>query len=428
MRPWGVPRAAVPTPLTSTGLAEGAELGEAVVAIGRAAGLHSVGVTTADVFDETRRHLFDRKQEGLHATMQFTYRNPERSTDPTRILPGARSLVVGAWSYRRSDSPAPNAEPDSDAAAGRPLDRTYDRLSGGDRYRPVGRVARYARSDHYASLRQALAPIAEHLRGLGWRATVVCDDNALVDRAAAHRAGIGWFGKNSLLLVPGAGSWFVLGSVVTDAPLHPTRPDPPAAHAEGCGSCSRCMGACPTGALVSPGVLDARKCLAWLVQAPGPFPEEYREALGDRIYGCDECQQVCPINKVADRRDPVALPSSQPPSTTPPSTTPPSTTPPITDGSRVDLLDLLEAPDDQLMEAHGRWYIAERDPRYLRRNALVALGNVGDGHHPATEAALRRWLGTDDPMLAEHARWAARRLDRHDLISPAPRHPSPPHQ
>jgi epoxyqueuosine reductase len=393
------------------------------VAIGRAAGLHSVGITTADVFDETRRHLFDRKQKGLHATMQFTYRNPERSTDPTRIVAGARSLVVGAWSYRRSDSPAPNAEPDSDAAAGRPLDRTSDRSSEGSPYRPEGRVARYARSDHYASLRQALTPIAEHLRGLGWRATVVCDDNALVDRAAAHRAGIGWFGKNSLLLVPGAGSWFVLGSVVTDAPLRPTRPDPPAAHAEGCGSCSRCMGACPTGALVSPGVLDARKCLAWLVQAPGPFPEEYRVALGDRIYGCDECQQVCPINKVADRRDPVALPSSQPPSTTPP-----STTPPITDGSRVDLLDLLEAPDDQLMEAHGRWYIAERDPRYLRRNALVALGNVGDGHHPATEAALRRWLGTDDPMLAEHARWAARRLDRHDLISPAPRHPSPPHQ
>ena len=365
-----------------------------MVTIGRAAGLDPVGVATAETFEETRRHLFERKRSGLHASMQFTYRNPARSTDPTRILPGARSLVVGAWSYRRREHGEPTADPDR-----------HDTLD-----RPVGRVARYARTDHYASLRLALDPVAEHLRERGWRATVVCDDNALVDRAAAHRAGIGWFGKNSLLLVPGAGSWFVLGSVVTDAPLRPSRPGSPAAHAEGCGSCSRCMGACPTGALVSPGVLDARKCLAWLVQAPGTFPEEYRVALGDRIYGCDECQQVCPINKVADRRDP------PPP---PPSRSRPSSAR-STDDSRVDLLELLEAPDEQLMEAHGRWYIADRDPRYLRRNALVALGNVGDGSHPGTARALRRWLGGDDPMLAEHARWAARRLGRHDLIPPTP--------
>ncbi len=367
-----------------------------MLTIGREAGLESVGVTTAEVFEDTRRDLLERKRSGLHASMQFTYRNPERSTDPTRILPGARSLVVGAWSYRQADSATTTHHSDGPA---------FDR--------PEGRVARYARSDQYARLRGALTSIAEHLRGSGWRATVVSDDNALVDRAAAHRAGIGWFGKNSLLLVPGAGSWFVLGSVVTDAPLVPSRPAA-ATHAEGCGSCSRCMGACPTGALVAPGVLDARKCLAWLVQAPGTFPEEYRVALGDRIYGCDECQQVCPINKVADRRDP---PPPAPPLSPPPP--PPLSSARTTDGSRVDLLDLLEAPDEQLMEAHGRWYIAERDPRYLRRNALVALGNVGNGRHPGTERVLRRWLVADDPMLAEHARWAARRLARHDLIPPA---------
>ena len=360
------------------------------MAVGRAAGLDTVGVATAEVFEETRRHLLARKRIGLHASMQFTYRNPERSTDPARILPGARSLVVGAWSYRQRDRDEPTTGPDGHPSVDR----------------PVGRVARYARSDHYASLRRALGSVAEHLRDQGWRATVVCDDNALVDRAAAHRAGIGWFGKNSLLLVPGAGSWFVLGSVVTDAPLRPSRPDGPAAHAEGCGSCSRCMGACPTGALVSPGVLDARKCLAWLVQTPGTFPEEYRVALGDRIYGCDECQQVCPINKVADRRDP---PPPRPPASVG-----------SADGSGVDLVELLGASDDQLMETHGRWYIADRDPRYLRRNALVALGNVGDGSHPGTARALSRWLGGDDPMLAEHARWAARRLGRHDLIPPTP--------
>jgi epoxyqueuosine reductase len=376
-----VPRAAVSEPPRPDGPVEGADLTDAVVGLGRAAGLAVVGVTTAETFDETRRHLFERRDRGLHGGMQFTYRNPDRSTDPGRILPGARSLVVGAWSYRRAGPGDPDADPS-------PPDRDA---------RPRGTVARYARSDHYAALREAMAPVARHLHGLGWRARVVCDDNALVDRAAAHRAGIGWFGKNSLLLIPGAGSWFVLGSVVTDAPLRPTSAGrPPSAHAEGCGSCARCLGACPTGALVAPGVLDARRCLAWLVQAPGPFPEEYRAALGDRIYGCDDCQQVCPINKVADRRSP-----------------PPA--PPGEDGSRLDLLELLEASDEELMAAHGRWYIPDRQPRYLRRNALVALGNVGDGRHPATERALSRWLHADDPLLVEHARWAAHRLGRDDL-------------
>jgi epoxyqueuosine reductase len=392
--------------------------------IGRGAGLHSVGVTSAEVFEETRRHLEERRRMGLHGDMQFTYRNPDRSTDPTRILPGARSLVVGAWSYRQADSTTPAATTTSATAT----------APGDDR--PRGTVARYARSDHYAALRRALLPMAVHLRSLGWRATVVLDDNALVDRAAAHRAGLGWFGRNSLLLLPGAGSWFVLGSVVTDAPLRPTSTPgtAPAAHAEGCGSCTRCMAACPTHALVAPGVVDARRCLAWLVQAPGSFPVEFREALGDRIYGCDQCQEVCPINRAADRRDPPVPPPSAPatPTTTTPTTTPtptPTTTGLQPEGPWVDLLDLLAASDEELLAAHGRWYIAERDPRYLRRNALVALGNTGDGADPGTEVTLRRWLATTDPLLAEHARWAAHRLGRTDLVgSPAGSPPagSPP--
>jgi epoxyqueuosine reductase len=352
-------------------------LGEALVELGLASGLAAVGIASTEVFEHTRHDLLERKRLGLNADMQFTYRNPERSTDPSRILPGARSLVVGAWSYRHS-------EPRTDEAGRAPT-------------HPVGRVARYARADHYASLRRALSPMAEHLRGLGWRAMVVLDDNALVDRAAAHRAGLGWFGKNSLMLLPGLGSWFVLGSVVTDAPLPISAPAGPSPHAQGCGSCSRCLTACPTGALVAPGVLDAGKCLAWLVQASGSFPEEHRKALGDRIYGCDECQQVCPINRVVDRRDP-----------------PP---PPIAgDEPWIDLIDLLGATDEALMTAHGRWYIPDRDPRYLRRNALVALGNVGKGDDPATEDTLRHWLSVEDPMLVEHARWAASELGRDDLV------------
>lgn len=382
-------RSAVSGPPRPTPPGDLSELGTSLVELGIRHGLAAVGVATSEVFEETRVQLHQRRRAGLHAGMQFTYRNPERSTDPGRILPGARALVVGAWSYRQPEPPADRPRPD----------------------RPTGQVARYVQRDQYSSLRRALVPVADALRQAGWRATVVCDDNGLVDRAAAHRAGLGWFGKNSLILLPGLGSWFVLGSVVTDAPLPSAPADPPASHAHGCGSCTRCMTACPTGALVEPGVLDARRCLAWLVQAPGSFPVEHRRALGGRLYGCDECQTVCPINRLADRKFP--------PPTAEPSADDAGGSGAGDDGARVDLLDLLGRSDEELMADHGRWYIPERDPRYLRRNALVALGNVGDGADPATEATLRRWLSTGDAMLAEHARWAAGELGRHDLVGPA---------
>jgi epoxyqueuosine reductase len=259
-------------------------------------------------------------------------------------------------------------------------------------------VAAYAQHDHYRDLRDALARVADHLVDRGWRAAVVADDNALVDRAAAHRAGIGWFGKNSLVLLPGLGSRVVLGTVVTDAVLRPSPPAVPADHGEGCGSCRNCQVACPTGALDEAGVVDARRCLAWLVQAPGPFPVEHRAALGDRIYGCDECQRVCPVNRAADRRSPAPAPEAD-------------------SRPRVEVLRLLDAEDAELLVEFGRWYIPGRDPRYIRRNALVVLGNVGDGGDHEVAAALSRWIGGDDDLLAEHARWAALQLGRADLVT-----------
>lgn len=325
---------------------------------GLAAGLDAVGVAPATPFAGTRRHLEERRAAGLHGGMHFTYGDPARATDPARALPGARALVVGARRYRRADPPAP-----AEAA---------------------GAVARYARADHYGVLREALDAVAGDLRAGGWKARVLCDDNALVDREAAHRAGLGWYGKNANLLLPGQGSWFVLGSVVTDAPV-PSDAEPAA---DGCGTCTRCIDACPTGAIVAPGVVDARRCLAWLVQARGTFPLEFREALGGRLYGCDDCQEVCPPNRTADRREaPVEVEGEE---------------------AWVPLVALLASTDEELLARHGRWYIPRREARWLRRNALVALGNVG-GCDPEVVGALRRFAEGDDELLAEHARWA---LDR----------------
>jgi epoxyqueuosine reductase len=388
-----------------------------LIALGRSAGLDAVGIAPAAPFTSTRRHLEERKAAGLHGGMAFTYRKPARSTDPDQALRDARALVVGARSYRRDDPPdghpagdGPDGPhgPAGESAGGRhgsgssPAGESAGGPDGSDDpggpvagERPQGRVARYAWTDHYRELRAALGAVADRLRADGWRTRVLADDNALVDREAARRAGIGWYGKNANLLLPGQGSWFVLGSVVTDAPLPPTSPDDLVP--DGCGTCTRCLDGCPTGAIVAPGVVDARRCLAWLLQLDGPFPREHRVALGDRIYGCDDCQEVCPPNRRTDRHTPA--PAAEPGSE-----------------ARVDVLDMLAASDDELLARHGRWYVPRRQPRYLRRNALVVLGNVADPHDGAAVAALERALADDDPLVRSHAVWAARRLGRDDLL------------
>jgi epoxyqueuosine reductase len=352
-----------------------------LTALGHEHGLDRIGVTSADVLERARTALYDRKEAGLHDTMQFTYRNPDRSTDPNRAVPGARSVLVGARSYLVPDD-LPDDRADDRA------DERADERADGEPSSPQGRIARYAWDDHYAPLRAALRAIARRLRADGYQAVAFADDNSMVDREVAHRAGLGWFGKNANLLLPGAGSWFVLGSVVTTAPLPAVDEPVP----DGCGTCVRCIVGCPTGAIVAPGVVDARRCLSWLLQKPGDFPLEFREALGDRIYGCDDCQEVCPptvhLGHRVTRRDPVTMRRTAP------------------------LLEMLAASDDDLVADYGSWYLAERNPQWWRRNALVVLGNTADPSDPAVRDVLHRYRGGIDALLASHAAWAVDRLDR----------------
>ena len=328
-----------------------------IVAIGAEHGITHLGVAPAAVLERARAALHQRKAAGLHGGMGFTYRNPDRSTDPQRAVRGARSIIVAARPYRAVDEPP--------APPG-----------------PQARIGRYAWVDHYAPLREGVWAIARRLRRADHRAVPFADDNSIVDREVAHLAGVGWFGKNANILLPGAGSFFVLGSVVTTAEYPPGAP-----LADGCGACRRCLDGCPTAAIVAPAVVDARRCLAWLVQQPGSFPVEFRRALGDRLYGCDDCQEVCPPSVVRGRPHRIAL--AQPPQ------------------AWVDVLDLLDATDDDLIERHGHWYLADRDPRWWRRNALVVLGNVGDPQDERTRRTIDRYRAGPDTVLAEHAAWAA---------------------
>jgi epoxyqueuosine reductase len=317
------------------------------------AGFAGIGFCSADPFSETRRDLQARVAGGLHAGMRFTFGDPATACDVRRSFPWARSLVVGARSYLpAAGSPGPPAP-------------------------GTGRIARFATEDHYAGLRSGLDAIAAQLTAAGHRAATLADDNRLVDRAAAVRAGVVWWGKNTMGLAPGAGPWLLLGSVATDAAFPASPP-----MQRDCGRCSACLPACPTGALVAPGVLDARRCLAHLLQAPGVIPRPLRAAVGDRIYGCDDCLEACPpgrrlLRRAADPR------------------------------GRVDVAGLLSCDDRSLLARFGHFYIPRRRARFLRRNALVVLGNTGGRSAVAVASG---YAAHPDPLLRAHAVWALGRL------------------
>jgi epoxyqueuosine reductase len=316
-------------------------------------GIDAVGAAPAAPYEETERAIRERRARGLFADMRFTMARPEVSCHPEALLRGARTVVSAALCYY-----APGPEP----GAGE------------------GRLPRYTWWDAYAALRERLDALG---RRLGGAYRVLVDANQHVDREGAARAGVGFYGKNTMLITRRFGSWVVLGTLVTEADVEASPP----LNAD-CGSCTLCIEACPTGALDEPGVLDSTKCLSYWTQSSAPIPEPYREELGAQVYGCDICQDVCPWNRgVEKRRSGEPLPEGAEPA--------------------ASLADWLETPGEDLQERYARLFVPRRDPRYLRRNALVALGNAGD----ASLAPLaRRHAEGEDPLLAEHARWALRRL------------------
>ena len=317
-------------------------------------GLDVVGAAPAESYEATERHIRERRERGLFADMRFTMARPEVSCHPERLLDGdARTVVSAALCYY---APRPERAPGH------------------------GLLPRYTWSDAYDELRRRLDELG---RRLGGRYLVLVDDNAHVDREAAVRSGVAFYGKNTMAITRRHGSWIVLGTLVTEAAVEATPP----LDAD-CGACRLCIDACPTGALDEPGVLDATRCLSYWTQAPAPIPDAYRAELGETVYGCDVCQDVCPWNRGVERRRADAQ---------------------VSDGAApsVSLRDWLERDGGELVADLDRLYVPRNDPRWLRRNALVVAGNVGD---PDLRPSVERYVDDPDPMLRDAAEWALARL------------------
>jgi epoxyqueuosine reductase len=317
-------------------------------------GLDVVGAAPASAYTDTERHIRERKSRGLFADMRFTMAQPEVSCHPEKLLPGAATVVSAAHCYYVPEPPL---------------------------RAPEGRLARYTWYDAYAVLRERLDELG---RRLGGEYRVLVDANQHVDREGAVRSGVGFYGKNTMLITRKHGSWVVLGSLITTAEVEATPP-----LELDCGSCTLCIDACPTGALDEPGIVDATKCLSYWTQAPGPIPEGYRAELDAQVYGCDICQDVCPWNRGIERR---RADQDVPEGATP----------------HVNFVDWLTDDADALIERFDRLYVPRNDARYLRRNALVALGNTG---RLEDVALAETFLTNEDDLLREQAHWSVQRIE-----------------
>jgi epoxyqueuosine reductase len=255
---------------------------------------------------------------------------------------------------------------------------------------PSGPIARYARSDDYHDVMIAkldeLHHWIEQSEGRVINAKPYVDTGPILERDLARKAGLGWFGKNTMLVNPQTGSFFFLGSLLIDLELSPDLPF----EADRCGTCTRCLEACPTGALESARVLDATKCISYLtIELRGPIPENLRAAMGDLVYGCDICQDVCPWN-VSFAKETQALVLN-----------------PREDLATPDLRELLSQDEEAFRTKFRKSPIKRTKRRGLARNVAVAMGNSGNRDYIPD---LERAAGDADPLVSEHAAWALDKL------------------
>jgi epoxyqueuosine reductase len=346
-------------------------------------GFAAAGVATLAPFRLARRRGLDAVSSGrLEGMPWMSARRVEESTDLRRRYPWARRAIALAWAYPPAVECAPAGR--APAIATEPG-------------RPVGRIAAYACLEPPADYHDVLAAACDRLvewlreRRPGMRAKRFVDHGWAMDRAIAERAGIGFCGKNSCLITPAAGSYVLLAELLVDIDVPPT----PRSR-RSCGSCRACIPACPTGAIVAPGVIDARRCISYLtIEHRGPIPTELRPLVGTWAFGCDLCQEACPINARL-------APAPRQARTDQPASTARGPVP------FADLVELLALDEEAFRTRFRRTALWRAGRAGLARNAATALGNAGD--RDATPALERARDADPDPTVREAAAWALGRL------------------
>ncbi len=355
------------------------DLKSVVKAHALACGFDLVGVTSADDFPADREAAMERIRQGqMDGLPWYTESRVMRGTSPAELLPGARSIICLGLSYWLDED---REQRDTEAEG------LLKRSVG------TGRVARYAWvRDYHRVMKRRMRELVRALeRELSSEVAAkwYVDDGPMLDRAAANRAGIGWFGKNSNILNPQFGSWVFLGQIITDLELEPDAP-----LKKTCGGCTRCIDDCPTGAIVAPYVVDNSRCISYLIiENRGAIPRELRPLIQDWVFGCDICQDVCPVNRKARQPgQPVPFAGAV--------------------GShglvgQMDLVELLRMSEDEFRQRFAGTSIMRAKWVGMQRNACVVLGNTADDSAvPALSVALE----TSEPLVREHAAWALGRI------------------
>jgi epoxyqueuosine reductase len=317
-----------------------------------------------------------------HGEMEYLARNAHKRVNPQEVLPGAKSVMALAASYHIADCRLPIADFSNQNApdSANPQSAIRNPQSG--------LIARYARFTDYHDVLgaplKALSQFVNELGGAGTRSLGYVDTGPLLERDFAQRAGLGFIGKHTNVISRSFGNWIFLAEILTTLELEPDAPEK-----NRCGTCSRCLTACPTAAITAPFQLDARRCISYLtIELKGSIPVEWRPAIGNRIYGCDDCLAVCPWNRFAKEgtlmkehaRSDLGVP---------------------------DLLELLALDEAGFQRRFAGTPIRRTKRRGLLRNVCVALGNVGD---PSALPALEKAATDAEPLIAEHARWAIEQI------------------